>query len=115
MAHTPGPWAVGQTVNNFVQIVAPEYRTLTDADHVVCELRAWRPPRCDDNAKLIAAGPDLLAALASIRSSLMELDDDGCHRRGCGWREMDATYVDELISHSIRLAIDAIAKAEGRE
>ena len=71
---------------------------------------------------LFAAAPEMLAALASIRSSLMELDDDGCGRDdagcgrpGCGWREMDATYVDQLISNSLRLAIDAIAKAEGRE
>jgi hypothetical protein len=67
------------------------------------------------NARLMAAAPDLLAALDSIRSSLMELDDDGCGRPGCGWREMDATHVDELISNSLRLAIDVIAKAEGRE
>jgi hypothetical protein len=66
-------------------------------------------------AKLVAAAPDMLEALDSIRSSLMELDDDGLGRPGCGWREMDATYVDELISNSLRRAIDAIAKAEGRE
>jgi hypothetical protein len=67
------------------------------------------------NVRLIAAAPELLTALESIRSNLMELDDDGCGRPGCGRREMDATYVDELISTSLRRAIDAIAKAEGRE
>ena len=68
-----------------------------------------------ESQRLLAAAPDLLAALDSIRSSLMELDDDGLGRPGCGWREMDATYVDELMSNSLRRAIDAIAKAEGRE
>ena len=66
-----------------------------------------------ESQRLLAAAPELLAALESIRSSLMELDDDGCGRPGCGWREMDATYVDQLISNSIRRAIDALAKAEG--
>jgi hypothetical protein len=69
---------------------------------------------CEANARLIAAAPELLTALETIRSNLMELDDDGCGRPGCGWREMDATHVDELISNSLRLAIDVIAKAEGR-
>jgi hypothetical protein len=68
-----------------------------------------------ESQRLMAAAPELLTALESIRSSLMVLDDDGCGRPGCGWREMDATHVDELISNSLRLAIDAIAKAEGRE
>jgi hypothetical protein len=68
-----------------------------------------------ESQRLMAAGPDLLAALDSIRSNLMELDDDGGGRPGCGWREMDATHVDELISNSLRLAIDVIATAEGRE
>ena len=69
---------------------------------------------CEANARLIAAAPELLTALETIRSNLMELDDDGGGRPGCGWREMDATHVDELISNSLRLAIDVIAKAEGR-
>jgi hypothetical protein len=68
-----------------------------------------------ESQRLMAAAPELLTALESIRSSLMELDDDGCGRPGCGWREMDATHVDELISNSLRLAIDAITKAEVRE
>jgi hypothetical protein len=68
-----------------------------------------------ESQRLMAAAPEMLTALDSIRSSLMELDDDGCGRPGCGWREMDATRVDELVSNSLRLAIDAIAKAEGRE
>ena len=118
MSHTPGPWKVRGPAPGglpYLQVVAPEYQALTDADHVVCELRLWRQPRPEANARLIAAAPELLDALASIRSSLMELDDDGCGRPGCGWREMDATYVDQLISNNLRLAIDAIAKAEGRE
>jgi hypothetical protein len=93
--HTPGPWAVGQTVNNFVQIVAPEYRTLTDADHVVCELREWRQPRCDDNAKLIAAAPELLAALKAL------LDAQVCRDGGKDCAVCEDAYA-------------AIAKAEGR-
>jgi hypothetical protein len=104
MAHTPGPWAIGQTVNNYVQIVAPEYRTLTDADHVVCELRAWRQPRCDDNANLIAAAVELLAAaraaVADMEGIMPEFDCDG-DRQHPGWKT-----IEELRA--------AIAKAEGR-
>jgi hypothetical protein len=98
--HTPGPWAVGQIVNNFVQIVAPEYRTLTDADHVVCELREWRQPRCDDNAKLIAAAPELLAACR------MALDYFNETRNGRDWRDNGG--------EEPRVLATAIAKAEGR-
>jgi hypothetical protein len=80
MAHTPGPWAVGQTVNNFVQIVAPEYRTLTDADHVVCELRAWRRPTYIDNALLIASAPELLESLVAMRAAFTSDGTDAQHK-----------------------------------
>jgi hypothetical protein len=105
MAHTPGPWTIeyetegGEPYDDGVRIDSLEGPV---AFNVI-----------DCSAPLIAAAPELLAALDSIRSSLMELDDDGCGRPGCGWREMDATYVDQLISTSLRRAIDAIAKAEG--
>lgn len=95
MAHTPGPWAVGQTVNNFVQIVAPEYRILTDSDHVVCELRAWRRPRCDDNAKLIALAPELLELLrrGSDAVSAVEADCDNhgidCYPARHWWQDAE--------------------------
>jgi antitoxin (DNA-binding transcriptional repressor) of toxin-antitoxin stability system len=119
MSHTSGPWLVeGESSNDGeAEVIVAENRTIcwtantwdVDGDEEVIteEDRA--------NARLIAAAPEMLAALASIRSSLMELDDDGCGRPGCGWREMDATYVDQLISNNLRLAIDAIAIAEGRE
>ena len=111
MAHTAGPWYVGKHGDNDSDVCA-------EGGPLICSLRGGSADACDltadADARLIAAAPDLLAALDSIRSSLMELDDDGCGRPGGGWREMDATHVDELISNSLRLAIDVIAKAEGR-
>jgi len=106
MAHTPRPWIAREPEGDELYEVYAE-----NGGDLICYPVCTRNQR--DNIRLIAAAPELLAALDSIRSSLMELDDDGCGRPGCGWREMDATYVDQLISTSLRRAIDAIAKAEG--
>jgi hypothetical protein len=119
---TPG-WGWPDDVDVSGTEAASGYRYIpvmqTDSTGYRWEVARVNVDECDADqqrdARLMAAAPDLLAALDSIRSSLMELDDDGCGRPGCGWREMDATHVDELISNSLRLAIDVIAKAEGSE
>lgn len=95
MAHTPGPWTVkaSDLPGSFLQIVSPSYRNETDAEHVVCELRMWCRPSPEDNASLIAAAPELLAALKMCD---MATDDDD----------------NSLLARTVRAAI---SKATGKE
>ena len=94
MGHTPGPWFVREPDGDEHTEV---YAEKTGA---VCY------PEPDD-AHLISAAPEMLAALRRMREVFEELDDD--------WRHMDATYVDQLISSDGLHGCDQIiAKAEGR-
>ena len=54
MAHTPGPWTTDDGMNLTGQggVLIGELNPFVD--------------ECDDNARLIAAAPDLLAALESV-------------------------------------------------
>lgn len=98
MAHTPGPWTVKSSdlPGGFLEIISPSYRKETDADHVVCELRRWRRPSPEDNARLIAAAPELLAVL------------ERCNNR---WDDADEED-NPALGQAIRAAI---AKAKGKE
>lgn len=95
MPHTPGPWTV--EIGN-VGSEHPLFVIAPGKDG----LRPW----CDDDAYLIAAGPDLLAAL-----------------RNCiGWVPHRYDNIKEALSDAPRCSPDcdrcaieaAIAKAEGR-
>ena len=103
MTHTPGPWYVN---GDCIEVDGPEGpRDVTLA--VVLQ---------EDNlaadARLIAAAPEMLAALKRMREVFKQLAAEG---HG-GWRWMDATRVDQLIESDGLLGCDqAIAKAEGRD
>lgn len=64
--HTPGPWTVtkAEVGYNFREVVAPGFG-------VVCEVGDWSAHN-EANARLIAAAPDLLAAL---KAAVAELDE----------------------------------------
>jgi len=113
MAHTPGPWDIvfhcdverirlnGSTVYQVSDVTDPEFPS--------------GAPRYNlDDLRLMAAAPELLSALRAIRDDLLELDSGDVGNGVDGWRHMDATLVDQLISGSFRVAFDAIAAAEGR-
>ena len=94
MGHTPGPWFVREPDGD------EHTEVYAEKTGVVCY------PEPDD-AHLISAAPEMLAALRRMREVFEELDDD--------WRHMDATYVDQLISSDGLHGCDQIiAKAEGR-
>jgi len=65
--HTPGPWAGPyRHVDGQDCILSPSE---TASDAVVAWLDRWTGPHADEqaaNARLIAAAPDLLAALAAL-------------------------------------------------
>lgn len=87
--HTPGPWQVGDTwagVTRFVE-------RLGQQPGYVAEARGSSPEERDANARLIAAAPELLAALEVVR-------------RSAAWSNLS------LETQSLICA--AIAKAEGR-
>lgn len=104
-AHTPGPWRFGggRYGNNKVEVVAKDARGVST--HLVAAVVAYKPNRDPDgkwrgdllteegvaNAHLIAAAPDLLAAVADVVEAI---DADG---------EIDVESLRKLI-----------AKAEGR-
>lgn len=57
--HTPGPWTAHETENHM--------HTLHDArGHHFCNLRNMRRDTSADDARLIAAAPDLLNALVAV-------------------------------------------------
>ena len=101
MGHTPGPWYAN---GDCVEADGPEGpRDITLA--VVTGTRAGHEVAAD--ARLIAAAPSLLLCLRAALAAFTELDD--------GWREMDATLVDQIIATN-RYAIEGcLLLAEGTD
>ena len=62
MTHTPGPWEIRRVG------IAKDLPVVTSAEHDVCEMRYNTNGRLrlENNARLIAAAPELLAALKGI-------------------------------------------------
>lgn len=74
--HTPGPWEVGSAFDNYGEIEIAIER-MTPAGNLVVAVALGGLQGQDANAKLIAAAPDLLAALQAIVKSLVDQDDEG--------------------------------------
>ena len=96
--HTPGPWRVDGT---------DIYTKVAGSDHWVAAIKQRRPNSEDEaNAKLIAAAPDLLAALDGLlkatrkAAAVAETANDE-------YADTDAHFVGEWIDQ----AREAIAKA----
>lgn len=73
--HTPGPWTVG---NGSPTVYAREHAICAGPIIIGCALgngypigRGWAPDSAA-NARLMAAAPDLLAALEEVRKQLRE-------------------------------------------
>lgn len=60
MKHTPGPWVAHPFGDNCYEILA--------GDTTVCDVpdSPWNPDRVEHDARLIAAAPELLAALKRL-------------------------------------------------
>lgn len=91
--HSPGPWTVTPTSNPDTEF------GISDSEaNIVCRLDHWRGKAevtQDANSKLIAAAPDLLAALVQFIYDVETWEDQGRH-----WDMVD-------------MAKDAIEKATG--
>ena len=80
MAHTPGPWTVGDLINmggyrDYYQIsCSPEHG---DLNFEISNPFGTELEETKANARLIAAAPDLLAALEFMISNCPECDGDG--------------------------------------
>jgi len=74
MSHTPGPWTVGETIE--VSIGTNQISALSIGNFEYCAgggvalIHVKQPDFTKANACLIAAAPDLLAALQAIRPYL---------------------------------------------
>lgn len=103
--HTPGPWVLdGHNLSSVIRCTVPKGHP--DARHVCGDYEQIASAHGENwqaNASLIAAAPDLLAALQAIGApdevDLVSVSDSAI--RG-------------MLYAAIRVAQDAIAKAEGR-
>ena len=111
--HTPGPWEVGGQSGNpgegleiaaktkFIAWGSATYYEDEDEDVITAEDRA--------NAHLIAAAPELLAALKECREALLEL------ARHQAFEDDAPEFNEGGVGHTAcGVAIEAINKAEGR-
>jgi hypothetical protein len=111
MAHTPGPWVTADTkfANGIRTEVESEGGLVCSCIRTVNarKVRSW--DEVDANAKLIAAAPDLLAALKQCREVLLYL----CHN--CPAFEDDAPEFNKggIGYEACGKAIEIINKAEG--
>ena len=109
MKHTPGPWESMITTSKRCAVVIAPRDTIEDTCLIV-ELSKKRNPNFSEDARLIAAAPELLAACKMAE----EVIEDALGE----WLSIDRTYLP--IGHiPMRDALDiirvAIAKAEYSE
>ena len=91
MTHTPGPW-IWEKLEDYKWPHVPEY-TLKGPT-ILC--RYWCDEQPLDDARLIAAAPDLLAALRALQIQALQSDvNDG----------------NEWGREALQMAVDAITKA----
>jgi hypothetical protein len=109
MARTPGPWRVSDKVYFDGR---DDYLVVTSAARWVCNVMV--NDQAEEDARLIAAAPDLLAELKSLRLAYVNLLEIGRDRiLGLGGT-CDPVDVMEAGDPALKSASAAIARAEGR-
>lgn len=96
--HTPGPWRVGPVDDTIVTDAAGKEVAAIDGDYN--DPDTW--PLMEANARLIAAAPDLLAALRRAKETIRV------------WHGPNAWDIYDRVSPEMVAINAAIAKAEGR-
>lgn len=108
MPHTPGPWAKASKKwdeSEIQTIVGPQGQVICQVETEVfaCPSGVWVTPKeAGPNWDLIAAAPELLDALKHQTRELIRAF--GQHSPPC----------DCAVCHHVTVALQAIAKAEGR-
>jgi hypothetical protein len=107
MSCTPGPWSVMPTPTDVQHTHKIMYDCVQERRRIgaVCGVFAKDDGEATDNARLIAAAPELLMSLRAALNELIELYEEA--------------YPDDESDNDTTVAIDAglaaIAKAEGSE
>ena len=101
VSHTPGPWWVERRVGDALQVNARHRGE--GSSYCVASVNHWEGDADRANARLIAAAPDLLAA---INAMLNHYRTEGCPDPKCRLCERSKTA--EAAANA------AVAKAEGR-
>lgn len=99
MPHTPGPWWVEQSDNS-------DTLEIFDGFGHTATVYGGDTDEAANNARLIANAPGMLSALRAALASFRELDG--------GWRDMNATLVDQIIATNLYAIEGIVSHAEGR-
>lgn len=96
MTHTPGPWGYDGTGCVYSDALPKD-------DCVIAEL-LYADGDWEADGRLMAAAPEMLAALCEARDAFAALDWEGDEN----WRNWDATRVDSLIAGTLHVVNKAI-------
>lgn len=109
--HTPGPWVkalTGQVMHSYSQPIAIAQQSAANMVAGVFDDVSGGRDVADANARLIAAAPDLLAAL----EKMVAVHDEPCRFDHNGYCQ--SHYLDHQVDGClVQIARDAIKKARG--
>ncbi len=117
MSHTPGPWKAEFSEDGGYDCMTDAWMVKADTKPFIVAVvdcsgygqtprnREYQTEHAKADAALIAAAPDLLAALKALRPIVPPIDGL-CHRHIC--EPSECAYCQQM-----RQAVAAIAKAEG--
>jgi hypothetical protein len=101
MAHTPGPWCYQEKSDAYTHIVRGP------ANRFICQLSPDRGGEAEANAHLIAAGPEMLAALKTVLAGIRgKVIEDAI------LIDLSSTGPSAPMQHLSEIVSAAIAKAE---
>ena len=112
VSHTPGPWWVERRVGDALQVNAKHRGE--GSSYCVASVNHWEGDADRANARLIASAPELLTALKRLAHAYVSTMESGRDRIVALGGDCDPVDVMERGDPYLRIAKEAIAKAEGR-
>jgi hypothetical protein len=109
--HTPGPWWVERRVGDALQVNAKHRGE--GSSYCVASVNHWEGEADRANACLIAAAPEMFAALNEVLGSFDVQTLDEILRKDCDPHDDDEFCVN-ITAKQLRAINDAILKAEGK-